>query len=372
MNNLKVALLPYGRMYINDEIFCKKNTTINRDNCLDFMHKLKEKLISLSYEFHTYDMYDEDINVLIIYRIDVNLKYLLYALKKNPNIKLIYVQDEPEHICPIHNPKILSSFPFDIIFSWNDIAVKKYQHFEKMNIVNPIIEINNILTISFTKKKFCCQIISNKMSNSYNELYSERITAIEFFSNKPQIFDLYGMGWEKSTIEEVKRTYKGKVNNKRDTMQHYKFSICYENVKDEFGLVTEKIFDCFAAGCVPVYYGTKNITNYIPKDCFIHFRDFSSYDELYNFMVNIDEKKYNKYLENIKLYLQSDKYWEFTSEAYVRNMTNAIEKLKLCKSQIKYVQFKYHLLTHVFKNALFYLKNFRKTKRFLFDLLTIW
>ena len=35
------------------------------------------------------------------------------------------------------------------------------------------------------------------------------------------------------------------------------------------GYVTEKIFDAFKAGCVPVYWGAENITKYVPAECFI-------------------------------------------------------------------------------------------------------
>ena len=48
-------------------------------------------------------------------------------------------------------------------------------------------------------------------------------------------------------------------------------------------IVSEKIFDCFAAGNVPIYWGASNVTDYIPEDCFIDMRSFSSFEELYQF-----------------------------------------------------------------------------------------
>ena len=48
------------------------------------------------------------------------------------------------------------------------------------------------------------------------------------------------------------------------------FAICYENARDIPGYITEKIFDCFFAGCVPIYWGgAPNVTDHIPANTFI-------------------------------------------------------------------------------------------------------
>jgi hypothetical protein len=46
-------------------------------------------------------------------------------------------------------------------------------------------------------------------------------------------------------------SYKGKIDSKKDTLEKYKFSICYENARDTPGYITEKIFDCFFAANSP-------------------------------------------------------------------------------------------------------------------------
>ena len=214
--------------------------------------------------------------------------------------------------------------------------------------------------------------MTNKTSNKVNELYSERLAAVRFFARKNADFDLFGMGWESSKDPSVKKVYKGTVVSKKNTMQYYKFAICYENVKDEMGLITEKIFDCFAAGCVSVYYGARNVTDYIPKECFIDFRDFADYEELYSFMMNMKEKEYNEYLKAVKKFLQTDAYKEFTSEAYVRNVMQAIEDLKYKKVNRNFYKVKLDLIWHVIKNISFYLRNSKKTRRFVFEVVTVW
>ena len=70
-------------------------------------------------------------------------------------------------------------------------------------------------------------------------------------------------------------SYAGEISSKRAILEQYKFSICYENMSDMPGYITEKIFDCFFAGCVPIYLGASNMTDYIPGGTFIDKRKFS-------------------------------------------------------------------------------------------------
>ena len=107
-------------------------------------------------------------------------------------------------------------------------------------------------------------------------------------------------------------------------MKKYKFSIAYENIKDETGYITEKIFDSFFAGCVPIYLGADNITEYIPKNCFIDQRDFKNYDSIYDFMVKMSADDYLNYLNNIDKFLKSDKAQVFKIEYFAKTIVNEI------------------------------------------------
>lgn len=57
----------------------------------------------------------------------------------------------------------------------------------------------------------------------------------------------------------LKSAYGGEVFSKHDTLSKYKFSVCFENGKNLSGFITEKIFDCFSAGTIPIYWGADNI-----------------------------------------------------------------------------------------------------------------
>ena len=115
------------------------------------------------------------------------------------------------------------------------------------------------------------------------------------------------------------KNYKGISQDKIETLSHYKFSLCYENAYGLNGYVTEKIFDCFNAVTVPIYWGVENITDYVDKNAFIDRRKFKSDKELFNFLNSIDENEYNKYLTAIEKYLTGDNYKLFLPEKFCRH-----------------------------------------------------
>ena len=228
---------------------------------------------------------------------------------------------------------------FKKIFTWRDDLIDNKKIF-KFFLPNKIPD-----AISFNisqKTKFCCMIAGNKKNNQPRELYSERIRAITWFEiNQPALFDLYGKGWDLplpsffTPLKPVLRPfynkffphytfYRGEITSKRTILEQYKFSICYENVRDIPGYITEKIFDCFFAGCVPIYLGASNVTDYIPKNSFIDKRKFSDYSELFDYITELSEDDYMQYLQSIEDYIKSEKILPFGAESFVNIIFNEI------------------------------------------------
>ncbi len=173
----------------------------------------------------------------------------------------------------------------------------------------------------FEERKLCCGFFGNKFSNYPGELYSERKKIIHFFEKfHPDQFDFYGPWWDNLGYS----TYKGVVEDKWDRMKHYKFAIAYENTKDVPGYITEKIFDCFKVGVVPVYLGSPTVQDEIPSDCFIDRRQFSSDEHLYQYLISITEDRFNNYLENIRRFLDSDEAKLFDEDHFVLSIVNGI------------------------------------------------
>lgn len=343
-----------------------------RDNAIERFVKANELICSQGVISNTIDCYQsgfENVDVVIFYGISSELKWLLKIIKSNPHVKLVNIPIEPPVIAPLHNAAILYSMPFDRILVWNDDLVKKSSFFIKANIGEAMIYAESIPFVSFRHKNFLVAITSSKLIKHENGIHQERFHAFDFFSMKPEGIDLYGVGWDKTSYSFVKTSYLGMCDKKKEVLQNYKFSICFENAKGYPGLITEKIFDCFAAGTVPIYYGAPNVQDYIPKSCFIDFQNFKNYEELYQFLITITESEYQNYLDAAKAFIKSPEYYEFTSKRFAEIIYEQIQSLmhepKLRRSV---TGFKWSLFKIVLHHPLFFLKNLNQCRRFLFDL----
>ncbi len=341
-----------------------------RDNAIERFVESHRLLTNSEFTSNTIDLCDlTKVDAVIFYGFSSELGWLIKAVKNNPNVRLINIPIEPPVVAPLHDEGVLAAMPFDRILVWNDSLATQGQPFVKANIGEAIIIEESIPSVSFNEKIFLVAITSSKLIKHKNGIHQERFNAFDFFSDKPGGFDLYGMGWDKTSYPFVKTSYRGVCDNKKDVLKHYKFSICFENAKGYPGLITEKIFDCFAAGTVPIYYGAANVQDYIPKSCFIDFCDFRDYEELYQFLVSMTEDEYESYLDAAKAYIQTPGYYEFTSKRFAEIVLEQIQLLMKESAPSRTVLgFKWVLFKIILSRPIFFLKNFKRCRRFLFDL----
>jgi hypothetical protein len=230
--------------------------------------------------------------------------------------KLALVVFEPPVVQPeLHDSKMLASF--GKIFTWDDDLVDNVRFFK---VFYPALKQRIEKLTPFAEKKFCTLIATRLSSKHPKELYSEREAAIRFFEAKGADFDLYGRGWEKRRF----KCWKGTTPDKIETLKNYKFCICYENTRDMNGYITEKIFDCLASGAVPIYWGADNISEFIPKECFIDRRTFKTMDELYTFLSNMSQEDYEVYLEAAGAFLKSEQAQVFTHDYFIKNFVSKL------------------------------------------------
>lgn len=107
-------------------------------------------------------------------------------------------------------------------------------------------------------------------------------------------------------------------------VKNYRFCICFENTKGLNGYITEKIFGCFTAGSIPIYWGANNIERFIPKECFIDYRDFQTKEDLYQFIKTMPKEVYQNYIENIRTFLGSEEARVFTPQHFGKIFYEAI------------------------------------------------
>lgn len=313
---------------------------LHRDDIFHRFRLLKEMLEDQGHQIATDDLFPKESSDRILYA--ANMPSTLP--RQNEVSKSFIILSESEFIKPENYIRSKHAF-FNKVFTWHDDFVDGDKYI-KLNYAHPF---NNDVPED-PKRKLCTLIAANKKATRMkaSDLYRERVNAIRWFEkNHPEDFDLYGVGWDNfrfngfsgaSVLNKISGrlkplfrmanktfpSYAGIIDSKFDVLKKYKFSICYENAKGIPGYITEKIFDSFNAGCVPVYYGAPNVADYIPENCFLDFNKFESYQHLYEYMKSVSEEEYLGMVKNIKEYLASDCSYQFSSlgfcEIIIRGM----------------------------------------------------
>ena len=164
---------------------------------------------------------------------------------------------------------------------------------------------------------------------SFTDLYHLRLDAISYFSNIHG-FKLFGHGWDaprgmsKYHWDIINSIRPLPVESKLDILKGFRFALCFENCIFP-GYITEKIFDCFFAGCIPVYLGAPNISDFIPESTFIDMRKFKNWNELDSHLCGLSEREYYFYQLNIKSFLASHSYDLFHQDFFASSMLTIIE-----------------------------------------------
>lgn len=234
----------------------------------------------------------------------------LKKLAKYPNNKLIFLVTEP----PITNASYYEQVyykHFGKVFTTQDDLIDSITYFKYHY---PVANLQaKGLDVPFLERKLCA-LIGDKNLLDQPHLYAERSNLIHFFQKHAEDdFGLCGLGWDKADF----LSYKALGLEKREFLSRYKFCFCFENIIDVKGYVTSKIFDAFKAGCIPVYWGAPNISDYVPADCFIDKRNFASPEELYNFLSTMTQERYDSYRSRIREFLDSSRAQSFALQSFV-------------------------------------------------------
>ncbi|HUD46677.1 MAG TPA: glycosyltransferase family 10 [Candidatus Baltobacteraceae bacterium] len=300
-------------------------------------------LRALGHQVNTLDMADLESFDAAIFSDHPTFRNEYYRqLRKMPGKKLyLFLLENPANRPDNYWP--WNHRPFEKVFTWDPGLVDNKKYF-KMWLP---LKIPDSFAINRAEKtKFCVTIVSQKYSWHPRQLYSERVRAIRWFEREhPSEFDLFGTNWDRVYLPgilfplnlllqkffyakfpnafKVSRfpSYRGTVKSKNAVMRAYKFAIAYENAAFP-GYVTEKIFDAFFAGCVPIYAGAPDVTDYIPPETFIDKRNFPDYPSLYRYLKGMSDKEYNDRLDAIETFVRGERIKLFGPQ----NITDIILK----------------------------------------------
>lgn len=310
------TLLP--TVYLHDEARKQELTFITPDLFLENPKAFKGKSI-----FLISHLISKDIEKLI----QLGVEPLLITCQESPFIATRFY---------IYLNKYSNLFKYSMLFTGMKKRVGKKTIFIPMYFPQ-FYSNKNHAPVNFSEKKFLTYITSNKEIKSTLKvlvlkalyglniaiIYPLRKKIIHFFSNRSD-FDLYGKGWGLEKEDFIKKVYRGEVEEKEKKLREYKFALCLENSIFP-GYITEKIFDCFFAGTIPIYLGAPDVANYIPKNTFIDINDFNNLSSLEKYLDSIDEILYDKYIKNIRDFLHSDEYKKFSHQQFAKTIIYLIQ-----------------------------------------------
>jgi len=328
----------YEQLYKNGYILTMPDAGIGSD-LLKPINSLYQEFERKGHTLKTLDMIKDNSSIDALIFLD-------YPKESNQIVQNAFFLDIPKYLIAFESVLIHpdnwskeNQSKFEKIFTWNDDFIDSIK-FVKTNFSYDFPKIKR----SLTKRNFCTMIASNKKVTHPLELYSKRVEVIRWFERyRPQGFDLYGVGWNdhlftgSKLIRALNRikpltklfasdypSYKGSVKDKISTLESYKFSICFENARDIPGYITEKIFDCFFAGCIPIYWGANNVAEHIPAECYIDMRNFPDIGSMYDFLTSMSNEDYLNRLNEIDKFIHSEKSYPFSIDYFVKTIVEQV------------------------------------------------
>ena len=267
--------------------------------------------------------------------------------------------------CPIVEPALYRALPglqstFKRIYSWSDSEslmrfTRAPLELEPFYWPQSFDQVHDSLWRR-RDRKFLAMMNSNKLPVlNTDELYRKRVECVEYFERFGEM-DLYGRGWDgppfrlnygvlpgtvqhalrgservlrrffpDPSLNAARRAWKGAAESKSETLSQYKFAICFENSILR-GWITEKIFDCFFVGTVPVYWGAPEIAERVPPESFVDMRNFNSFEELRNFLKSLSDAQIADYRDSARAYIESTSFDPFRKETFVDVIKQIVEE----------------------------------------------
>ena len=204
-------------------------------------------------------------------------------------------------------------FPIWISYNFNGLLDNK--NYTKDDIKKVIDNINNAKS---KKNKFASLVASHDATNIRTQMY-DKIIKIDNINCPSKLFH---------NDDTLKTDFK---NDKIEYLKDFKFNICPENTISD-GYITEKLFDAFKAGCIPIYNGDENIElDLVNKNALLFFKKDEDNTELIKEIEKLhkDDKLFDAFQKQVKIYdSMVDYLWERRTKILNRLEILINEKLK--------------------------------------------
>lgn len=314
---------PPSPAYYGDSLFDTSNLVLNRDDSLLPYARVREAFNALGIEVHTADFLPEEPSEggYDYYSLGVLENFRALGTRKGVRLRA-FVIFEP----PVVEPRLYRALPeltaaFERVYVHNihgdgySLKGVDVSRLRKLYWPQPRRDVIEPHWANRERLHRIVVINGNHVPKRVpNELYSKRIEAMAALA-KTGVVDLYGRGWAKwwsrasmwwpywKHRRALMSIYKGACASKYDVLGKYHFSLCFENMAMQ-GYVTEKIFDCFYAGVIPLYWGASDIQDLIPEDAYIDCRKFSSWGTVLRHVESVTEEEILQMREKGRAFVQ--------------------------------------------------------------------
>ena len=187
-------------------------------------------------------------------------------------------------------------------------------------------------------KNLCCIVTYQ----THHKMYSNRLEFLRKFVIEYSL-DLYGRPSEKFNQDtQLKQHYLGALGNNtydavkgehipgKNILKNYKYSIEFD-VGPCINYFSERLYDSLLLWCLPFYFGSTNLHEYIPDGSFEYINTNNSISKII-YCVNTDTRKNRlQYIAEARdLLLNKYQIW-----AYVHNVVNNIDKYRKEQKELK-------------------------------------
>ena len=356
-----VLVRPCYSDYLKDGLF--RPMEAPTDQWLNFMVEARRILAAEGIEMHTWDMRPlAEADIVLSQDLPQNRATLLEAKANAPQAKFVLqVLETPLDRLHHHDPA--NHRLFDAVLTYNRLrgVGPRYFHYRlpvapppslppevPFEERRPLVMINsNRVTRLLGRRQSGLSglpAIGPKLSGWHvpfktllqegrGALYAHRRrlarTAEQF---DPEILDIYGHGWQGEPIGWFHRFVphqpyacaRGIAKGwKTDYLGKYRFSIAFENVRSNVGYISEKIFDDFFVGTVPIYLGDDQITDCVPPESFVDARQFLNERDLLRFVASCGRDQWTRMRDAGKAFVKSPAFGEFKAPAMAKAMSAA-------------------------------------------------
>lgn len=317
---------PSYPVYNEDRLFDIVNPVLNRDGTLMPFDRLRFAAAEQGIEVHTADYLMSDKRKAAYndyYSLGILEHYPKLIARQDVRLRGFFIMEPPVTALRLYRALPELTRYFERVYVHNTdgdgycLKGVDQSRLHKFYWPQPLSDVIENSWGNANRLKRIVVINGNHIPRSLRgQLYSKRIEAMAHLA-KMGVVDLYGRGWHQwwshrsmwppywLNYRTLMSIYRGSCESKYEVLSRYRFCLCFENMAMQ-GYITEKLFDCFYAGTIPLYLGAKNISNLVPPAAYVDCRKFASWKEMCDKVMTLSGKEIDDMRMAGRAFLQSD------------------------------------------------------------------